>query len=69
MKYNIFEFMIGIGFVLFCFDSTPLLLIGAVLVFIGGKYIIDHQEEYLDEENLHEKKSETHRKHQEHHAA
>lgn len=69
MKYNRFEIMIVIGLVLFCFDSTPLLLIGAALVFIGGKYILDHQEEYLEEENLHENKREEHRKHQEHHAA
>lgn len=68
MKYNRFEIMIVIGLVLFCFDSTPLLLIGAALVFIGGKYILDHQE-YLEEENLHENKREEHRKHQEHHAA
>lgn len=69
MKYNIFEFMIVIGFVLFCIDSTPLLLIGGLLVLIGGKYIYDHQEDYLDEEVTEEHECETYGERKKHHAA
>jgi hypothetical protein len=49
MKYNIYDMMIIVAFVLFCFDSIPLGIAGAALITIGGWHIVRHENEYLDE--------------------
>lgn len=52
MKYNIYEIMIALSFVCFCFDYTPILLLGLLLLMIGGIYVIHHQDEYDDYEDF-----------------
>jgi predicted tellurium resistance membrane protein TerC len=49
MKYNIFDVMILVAFVLFCFDHILFWIAGAILMSIGGIYIIRHEDEYLEE--------------------
>jgi len=46
MKYNIFEIMIALSFICFCFDYTPILLLGLLFLIIGASYVIRHEEDY-----------------------
>ena len=52
MKYNIYEVMIMLAFVLICFDSVVFWIAGCLLLTIGGLHVIRHEEEYLERDNV-----------------
>jgi hypothetical protein len=51
MKYNIFEVMIILALILFCFEDIFFWIAGAVFMTIGGIHVINHEEKYLEESN------------------
>lgn len=50
MGYNIFEILFVVGFMMFCFDNTIILLLGMTCMLIGWCYMRFHTEDDVEEQ-------------------